>query len=397
MSIKPVLVLDGDQRSALAVTRSLGKNNVPVITASANRRAICRFSRYSQSHLVYPDPKNKPGKFLQWLSSYLADNDIGVVYPLTDITCNILAPSGPSIGNTRIPLAHIDTIKSLSDKAALTKLAEQLGIPHPKSLYITSINEIDEVKALIIFPCVIKPAFSKFLMHGRWVNTAVSIVNNEPELNRLLDTELYLRNQPFMVQEYIQGTGQGLFALYDHGNEIVYFAHRRIREKPPWGGVSVLSESVAPSPEMLDAARKILNHASWHGVAMVEFKVSSSGIPYLIEINTRFWGSLQLAVDAGVDFPYLLHKVTMGEEVKALNNYKYGKKLRWLMGDLDRLLIILKRGEFNVREKFNSLIGFFKIDFKHTKNEIFRAEDIKPAVFELREYFSSLFRKNQNS
>lgn len=394
MSIKPVLILDGDQRSALAVTRSLGKNKIPVFTASDSRRAICRSSRYSQLHLVYPDPKNKPDKFLQWLTSYLADNDIGVVYPLTDITCNILAPSAPSIGNTRIPLAHIDTIKSLSDKNALTKLAEQLGVPHPKSLYISSINEIDEVKAHITFPCVVKPAFSKFILDGRWVNTKVSIINNELDFNRLLDTELYLRNQPFMVQEYIQGTGQGLFALYDHGKEIVYFAHRRIREKPPWGGVSVLSESVEPPPEMLDAARKILNYASWHGVAMVEFKVAGDGTPYLMEINTRFWGSLQLAIDAGVDFPYLLYKVTMGEEVKASNNYQYGKKLRWLMGDLDSLLITLKSRDFNLREKFKSLIEFLKIDFRHTKNEIFRSEDIKPAVFELREYFSSFLRKN---
>ncbi len=394
MSTKPVLVLDGDQRSALAVTRSLGKNNVPVITASDKQTAICAASRYSQLHVVYPDPKNRPDEFQEWLSNYLADNDIGVVYPLTDITCNILALSVPSIGNTRIPLAHIDTIKSLSDKNALTKLAEQLGVPHPKSLYISSIKEIDEIKAHITFPCVIKPAFSKFLLDGQWVNTKVSIVNNELDFNRLLDTELYLRNQAFMVQEYIEGTGQGLFALYYQGKEIVYFAHRRIREKPPWGGVSVLSESVAPSPEMLDAARKILNHASWHGVAMVEFKVSCSGIPYLIEVNTRFWGSLQLAVDAGVDFPYLLHKITMGEEVKVLNNYKYGKKLRWLMGDLDSLLIILKSPYFDLREKFGALMGFFKIDFKHTKNEIFRSEDMKPAVLELRDWLLGLLRKN---
>ena len=37
---------------------------------------------------------------------------------------------------------------------------------------------------------------------------------------------------------------------------------------------------------------------------MVEFKHDErDGVPKLMEINGRFWGSLQLAIDAGVDFP----------------------------------------------------------------------------------------------
>ena len=50
--------------------------------------------------------------------------------------------------------------------------------------------------------------------------------------------------------------------------------------------------------------QELLDELNWHGVAMVEFKVTEDGTPYLMEINTRFWGSLQLAIDAGVDFPY---------------------------------------------------------------------------------------------
>ena len=41
--------------------------------------------------------------------------------------------------------------------------------------------------------------------------------------------------------------------------------------------------------------------------------VSQPDIPLAMEINTRFWGSLQLAVDAGVDFPWLLYRMVSGE------------------------------------------------------------------------------------
>jgi len=48
---------------------------------------------------------------------------------------------------------------------------------------------------------------------------------------------------------------------------------------------------------------------------MVEYKIdSASGTPYLMEINGRFWGSVQLAIDAGVDFPRLLVECALGRE-----------------------------------------------------------------------------------
>ena len=112
---------------------------------------------------------------------------------------------------------------------------------------------------------------------------------------------------PFLVQAYVSGKGQGLFALYDRGKPVAFFAHKRLREKPPSGGVSVLSESVKVPPNLYYMGRRILDPVQWHGVAMVEFKVADNGIPYLMEVNARFWGSLQLAIDAGIDFPWLLY------------------------------------------------------------------------------------------
>ncbi len=49
---------------------------------------------------------------------------------------------------------------------------------------------------------------------------------------------------------------------------------------------------------------------------MVEFKADArTGTPYLMEINGRFWGSLQLAIDAGVDFPAILVAAALGAPI----------------------------------------------------------------------------------
>ena len=44
----------------------------------------------------------------------------------------------------------------------------------------------------------------------------------------------------------------------------------------------------------------------------IEFRIDSrDGVPKIMEVNPRFWGSLQLSILSGVDFPYLLYKALL--------------------------------------------------------------------------------------
>ena len=103
-----------------------------------------------------------------------------------------------------------------------------------------------------------------------------------------------------LLQERLVGPGVGVFACYHDGRPVALFSHRRLRERPPWGGVSVLCESAEVDPVAGEHATRLLDGIGWQGVAMVEFKRDlRDGVPKLMEINGRFWGSLQLAIDAG--------------------------------------------------------------------------------------------------
>ena len=72
---------------------------------------------------------------------------------------------------------------------------------------------------------------------------------------------------------------------------------------------------------------------------MIEFKKDdSTGIYHLMEINAKFWGSLDLALVSGADFPGMLVKDAFGEEI---NRQEYSLKTRfqWILnGDLFHLL-----------------------------------------------------------
>jgi predicted ATP-grasp superfamily ATP-dependent carboligase len=107
-----------------------------------------------------------------------------------------------------------------------------------------------------------------------------------------------------LAQEYIAGDGYGFSALYWNGALQRSFMHRRVREWPPSGGTSACAESVPDAPELTWAGTTLLDALRWHGVAMVEFKgAPAPGALALIEINAKFWGSHDLALAAGVDFP----------------------------------------------------------------------------------------------
>jgi hypothetical protein len=124
---------------------------------------------------------------------------------------------------------------------------------------------------------------------------------------------------------------------------------------------------------------------------MVEFKVDMrDGVPRLMEINGRFWGSLQLAIDAGVDFPALLLDVAKGTAPAHPPSYQTGVRSRWLAGDFDALLMTMlkSRDELKVPAghpgRLLSLWNFLHLWVKGTRYEIERRDDWRPAALEWR-------------
>lgn len=384
-----VLVLDAKQRSALAVTRSLGRlANVQVTTADAATEALAGCSRFSSAYLCSPSSEREPLAYLDWIAELTADHSYDLVIPVTEITSQLLLMNQQRFAYLRLPFVDYQTVLRLADKGGLVKLAQLQGVPCPKSRWYASAATLDvEAES---FPVVLKPCLSKIYTGNTWVATRVRVLSSKEELIDELHKSSYLHTHSFMLQQFIPGHGAGIFCLYDRGKPLVSFAHRRLREKPPEGGVSVLSESVAIDPKMQEYANKLLSAVDWHGVAMVEFRISPEGEAYLMEVNTRFWGSLQLAIDSGVDFPGLLWATELarrglGLPVAVGSKYRLGQRLRWLLGDVDSLYLYLKGGH-SLSRKLRRVLQFLTPQLLHCRHEVNRWGDLGPARHELLGY-----------
>lgn len=389
-----VLVTNGDTRPALAITRSLGYQGHEVIVAAERYPSLASASRFCAGQETYPAPDHGADAFARAIADIAARRQVGLLLPVTEIATTLIAENRQLLpAGCVLPLPSTEALRVANDKSKVLALAVELGIPVPRTVTIASRSQAFDPAAMN-YPVVIKPARSRVQTAAGWLSAGVDYAADAEELRRKLErlpAELF----PVLLQERIVGPGVGVFACYQEGRRVALFSHRRLREKPPSGGVSVLAESVPLDATASAHAERLLSRLNWHGVAMVEFKRDDrDGSLRLMEINGRFWGSLQLAIDAGVDFPALLARMALGEAVDPVLSYRVGVRTRWFLGDLDALLAILTRSPARLHlpaghpGRLRTLCQVLRPWRSGQRNEVMRPGDRGPGWFEIRQWLA---------
>ncbi len=297
-----VLVTDAGRGSALAFIRSLGARGWQ-ITAADTRLASPGFrSRFTSNRLVYPDPTARAEAAVEAILATARLGAIDLVIPITDeIGLPLAAARERFVGVSRLALPEPAALAVAHDKARTLQLAERLGVPIPATVAVTTADEAVAVAADLGWPIVIKPQTSREHRENGTVDAyTVSYAADAATLRARI--EPLQGRTGILLQRWRPGEGHGVELLVDHGRPLAAFQHRRLREVPVTGGASALRESVPLDPILLDHAQRLLADLDWTGLAMVEFRQTPAG-PELMEINGRVWGSLPLAVRAGMDFP----------------------------------------------------------------------------------------------
>jgi len=222
------------------------------------------------------------------------------------------------------------------------------------------------------YPVVVKAS----RRHG----VGIAICKNKSDLKKNY-IEMSSKFGRCFVQEYIPNGGEyGVYTIFNFNSEpIALTVHKRIRTLYSYGGVSTFRETLK-NEKLVKIAFKLLKKIKWSGAAMVEFRIDNRNkLPKLIEINPRFWGSLQLSILAGIDFPYTLYKLILNKDIEPKLNFKEGVKCRWAIGDIC--------GFFNSQNKLNFFIDFLKPNINY---DILSLRDPAP-------FFNSVISQLKNS
>ena len=396
-----ILVTDGDQRAALAVVRSLGRHGHEVIVASASGRSLSGSSRFAREEVRLPDLFRQSPAFLDALVQVIRERSVDVLIPITEASLRLVLPVRDQLGDLLVPFPDDATFRAASDKRGILATARRLGIAVPEQTVFTARDEALAAVAAMSFPVVLKPAASVVAAGHGQEKLAVRHAPDATACRAALET-LPEGAFPLLVQKRIEGAGCGIFLLHWDGRTIARFAHRRIREKPPSGGVSVYRESISVPSEWMTRAEQLLDTLDWSGVAMVEFKVDrETRTPYLMEVNGRFWGSLQLAVDAGVDFPALLLDAATGRMPGSPPRPKVGVRLRWELGDIDHLLARLRRSDSELAlpsdapGRWRTILCVLLPWRPGERWEVLRPSDPRPFLTELIEWLRQAFGRDR--
>jgi len=324
-----VLVTDAHLRYSRVVLQSLGRKGV-VTDASGEKDNpnVAFYSRYCRNRYVYPSPEQHEEAFVRTLLKRAADYD--VLMPMHERTVVPISKHLKSFTSiVRVPIPEYQVLKLALDKAETVRVAENAGIPTPRTYFISDLNELDSLSRRLDYPVVVKLRAEMLTPPPRYVYaySAEDLIRKYKNMHEI---------HPYpLIQEQIPGEGYGFFAILTEDHEAAaIFCHRRIREFPITGGPSTYCESVY-NRKLIANGLKLLKEMKWYGIAMVEFRLDHRDDEFkLMELNPRFWGSLPLAIAAGVNFPYLLYRMALGEEVRPQLTYATGVKCRFLLFDL---------------------------------------------------------------
>jgi len=382
-----VVITDGEQRAALALTRAYGRAGHAVIVCGHRRDAIAKASRYCTAARLVPDPLRFPDDFLSGIERISRETGADTLIPVADSSLLAVLGAKDRLSHVVVPFPPLADFKRISDKGLLLSTAPQVGIRVPTQVVLSTREALSNLEVPEL-PIVLKPVRSVAQDGvGGGLKVGVSYARDAAELDRRLG-DYPAAAYPILLQQRVVGSGVGIFLLVWDGELRAVFAHRRLREKPPSGGVSVYCESIAPPAELVARSRALLDRFAWRGVAMVEYKMEArTGTPYLMEINGRFWGSLQLAIDAGVDFPNLLLALSHGQSPAPITEYRIGVRNRWWWGDVDHLLARFMKSDEELALPPDRItrwraLGQFLRRRRGDHNEILRSDDPKPFLRE---------------
>lgn len=389
MSDRKVLVLEAEKTAAYALCRALGREGYKITACSHLRINPSFSSKYVSEKKRCPNIEDNYDAYFEWLSAEVSRTRYLTVMSFSDKTTRLLSQRKETLSAyTHIYQPHIGITEKVLDKSKTYEAARIAGLELPRVYPWSPADKAESIAERLDYPVVLKPLQKIIIKNGKAFFTKVNETNyvwKQREFKEKFSRLLGITDR-FEIQQYIEGAGRGYFTILWNGKPVMQFAHERIREYPVRGGASSFRKSIDYA-EMEPLSVKLLNQIQWSGPAMVEYKYDPwQKKYYLMEVNGRWWGSLPLALNAGVNFPLILLRLIERGNASGFQQVSYP------LNFTSRLLFphdVMWLSSQLLRLRFSRALGFFK---PADSEDLFDRHDMKPffanIVSSLLNYFS---------
>jgi hypothetical protein len=320
--VLPALVTHAQSRAAVAGIRALGTAGVEVAAVASRRSAAGLWSRHTAIRAVDPG-SGTPEAWRECLAGLARRHGPIVVYPGQEEGIGPLVRD-PVPDGVVLPYPGAEAVERVRDKRELRALSRDAGIPSPG--VVAEGPAASVLESLPDAPCVLK---------SPGLSDALPVALMCPTRRHLRDAlERVPPDEHVIVQERAEGALVAVTVVIDRDGAIVArLQQSALRLWPTAAGASSLGQTVPPDPDLIERVAFLLRAAGYWGLAQIQLVETPAG-PRAIDVNPRFYGSLPLALAAGVNLPLAWHQVAAGEQPRQQLDYRVGVTYRWFEGEL---------------------------------------------------------------
>jgi carbamoyl-phosphate synthase large subunit len=197
----------------------------------------------------------------------------------------------------------------MREKKKLSEFSEKLGVKHPKTIEIVSLDDLIKAIEEIKFPVMIKGNYYKaYKAHN---------------LDEAIEYFYKISNEwgfPLLVQEVVSGVEINYVGIAD-GKLLGGMGMKKLTTTDlgkVWTAISIKNE------KLFEMAKKFVELTGWRGAFELEAIANGKDV-YLIEINPRFPAWVNFATMLGINLPEMMIKVITGEKVEEKFEYPLEK------------------------------------------------------------------------
>jgi hypothetical protein len=333
-----VLVAGDDYYASLATVRGLRKGGYEPWFATHAPNTFAARSRATAGTFPLPHPAAGDDAYVAALADAGRGCRADVVLPCNELAIKAVAGREHMLPPEAIVASSSrETVLRATDKAVLAELGAEVGVPAPATLELGRDN-LDLHRHRLSFPTVAKPATTAVSERDRtWLAPPARLVESAEELEQVLGGA-----PRWLVQPYLRGALTAVSGVAWRG-DVACSAHQRaMRIYPTPLGVSAYAETVPVDRALDDALREIVRRLDLSGIFEFQLIRSEAG-SHLIDLNPRPYGSLALAIAAGLNLPAIWVDLLLGREPR-IGVFRAGVHYRAEAREARALVSALSRG-----------------------------------------------------
>ena len=339
-----VLVTGGEHFGGLAAARALARAGFKTVVAVTTESSYAAKSRAASARVLVPDPALGAEPFAEALAEASETFAADVVLPGTDVGLSALAAYRDRFPDTvAVGVCDPETVERATSKAALAALGSAAGIAVPATQTIARADLAGSKPIEITFPAVVKTLRSDVVdAGGTLVHAGAFRVRDAEQLEEIVEG---LPGERWVVQPYLEGDLVAVGGVASDGALVAAVHQVAERIWPLDCGGSSYAMTIPPDPAREQRVRRFVAELGWTGIFQLQV-LRRGDEEFLIDFNPRFYGTLGLALAAGVNLPRLWVQLLLGRTPQPLGTYKVGVRYRAQLNDTRAIAALAQSGSW---------------------------------------------------